>query len=306
VVTARDRLAQVGWLNGRFGLAFIATSRSLVDGDLVGGLLLGAVSNANTAHLDAHPDVARRHLSLDKAFPDEVRRPVNAMSLAESLGLPRETVRQRAVLLAERGILRRMDGGFVVPLETLGSEPFIVALAAYLRATEALMDGLARVGGSGVEGGSRMVTPVWPVAWAALRLATAHALRETSYLRAVAPDLSLVQAFVYEGLAQTCGLQLRLAGESTVRLSPAEVPIRDAVRAADLARELELPEETARRHLRTLAGAGLIERTPGGFRPVVSDPGLRSRWLARQKRTATATHQLVWRMAATGLMTSTS
>lgn len=303
MVTSRDRTAQVGWLNGRFGLAFIATSRSLVDGDLVGGLLLGAVSNANTAHLDAHPDVARRHLSLDKAFPDEVRRPVNAMSLAESLGLPRETVRQRAARLAERGILRRVDGGFVVPLETLGSEPFLVALAAYLRATEALVNGLAVVGGCGVESGSRMVTPVWPVAWAALRLGTGHALRQTAWLRAVAPHLSLAQAFVYEGLTQACGLQLRLAGEATASPPIAEVPVHDAVRAADLARDLDLPEETARRHLRALSDAGLIERTPDGFRPVTSDPELTSRWLTRQRLTATATRQLVWRMVATGLIT---
>ncbi|ADG11207.1 hypothetical protein B7G68_14105 [Caulobacter segnis] len=81
------------------------------DGDLLGLLVLAALSSGNCAHLPAD-----QFADLDKAPPDRERRPLTIRQVANSLGQPYETVRRRFVVLEAAGkITRRGRNGFIVP-----------------------------------------------------------------------------------------------------------------------------------------------------------------------------------------------
>jgi predicted transcriptional regulator len=84
------------------------------DGDLLGLLVVAALSSGNCAHLPVG-----QFASLDEAPPDRERRPLTIRQVAHSLGQPYETVRRRFVVLEAAGkIARRGRNGFIVPEAT--------------------------------------------------------------------------------------------------------------------------------------------------------------------------------------------
>ncbi len=84
------------------------------DGDLLGVLVMAALSSGNCAHLPVD-----QFATLDKAPPDRDRRPLTIRQVAQSLGQPYETVRRRFVVLEAAGkIARRGRDGFIVPEAT--------------------------------------------------------------------------------------------------------------------------------------------------------------------------------------------
>jgi hypothetical protein len=81
------------------------------DGDLLGVLVMAALSSGNCAHLPID-----QFATLDRAPPDRDRRPLTIRQVAQSLGQPYETVRRRFVALEAAGkITRRGRNGFIVP-----------------------------------------------------------------------------------------------------------------------------------------------------------------------------------------------
>lgn len=295
--------ARVAWLCVRLQLAYIAITRDLVEGDLVSSLLVPAISDANVGHLDADPDISRRHQALDAAYPDDLRRPANALSIAHSLEIPRETARAKLAGMVASGMLQRASCGYVLPTSTLISERFLPAIPRYLRALDDFVAGLGLIRAFGLKPGSRLAEPVWPVAWAAMRLSTAHLLRETAHARALTPGMSLTGCYVLLTVSQFVSGQLRL---------PPQIPARSGalamqgatfgpVRGSAVASQLGLAEETIRRHLNQLVAAGYLRRGPQGF-DVVLDTRSLPVWRLFQKRVEANTRQLVWRMTTTGVV----
>lgn len=298
--------AKVAWLCIRLQLAHIAITRDLVGGDLVTSLLIPAVSDANVGYLDADPEISRRHQALGINYPEELRRPANALSIAHSLDLPRETARAKLAALAASGILRRTSRGYVLPTSTLISERFLPAIPRYMNALDDFVGALGLIGAFGLKPHSRLADPVWPVAWAAMRLSTAHLLRETVYARELTRGMSLTACYVLLTVSQNVGGQLRL---------PPQIPARsgtlamqgatfEPVRGAAVAAQLGLPEETVRRHLKQLVAAGYLSHGPKGF-DVVLDARSLPVWRLFQKRVEANARQLIWRMTTTGIVPPT-
>jgi hypothetical protein len=81
------------------------------EGDLTAALVLGTIAHQNLRRF--HEEVAMRSpesmqaLILSGAHRDHLR-PCNAMSVAASSGIPRETVRRKVAWLVERGWVRRI------------------------------------------------------------------------------------------------------------------------------------------------------------------------------------------------------
>lgn len=301
-MTALQR-ARVAWLCVRLQLAYIAITREQVGGDLVSSLLIPAISDANVGHLDADPEISRRHQDLGTLYPDELRRPANALSIAHSLDIPRETARAKLAGMVASGILHRTGGGYVLPTSTLISERFLPAVPRYMSAVDDFISGLGLIRAFGLKPESRLADPVWPVAWAALRLTTAHLLRETVYARNLTKGMSLTACYVLLTVSQFVSGQLRL---------PPQIPARSGalamkgatfgpVRGAAVAAQLGLPEETVRRHLKQLVEAGYLSRGPQGF-DVVLDARSLPVWRLFQKRVQANARQLVWRLTSTGVV----
>lgn len=300
---SRVQRANVVWLCVRLQLAYIAITRDLFDGDLVSSLLLPAISDANVGHLDADPDVSRRHLALDAAYPDELRRPANALSIAQFLDIPRETARAKLAAMVASGVLQRTDGGYVLPTATLISERFLPSVPRYLDALDDFVRALGLIRAFGLVPDSRLAHPVWPVAWAAMRLSTAHVLRDTGYARALTSGMSLAACHILLTVGWSVSSRSGAPPQMPTREAPPAVaePTFGPVRGSAIAARLGLPEETVRRHLKQLVAAGYLLRGPGGY-DLVHDAVTEPAWRLFQKRAQANARQLVWRLTTTGIV----
>jgi hypothetical protein len=114
-------------------------------GDGRSGLIVLAITAANTAHLDVRtqdPGVA----GPDAVLPDEMRKPVNITQLAKSLGMPFETVRKQVHKLIDAGVCVRVEGGLIVP-RTANQRPEVArAVFANLKIVRQLVRDLRAVG----------------------------------------------------------------------------------------------------------------------------------------------------------------
>ena len=300
---SRIQRAQVAWLCTRLQLSFVEITRGLVEGDLVCSLLLPAILEANVGHLDADPDISRRHQALDAAYPDAARRPANALSIAQFLDLPRETARAKLAAMVANGMLQRTPTGYILPTSSLISDRFLPAIPRYLDALDAFISGLGLIRAFGLKPGNRLAHPVWPVAWAAMRLSTAHVLRETAYTRALTPGMNLTACVILQSVCHAVGAQLRLPAQMPARggALAALGPTFGAVRGTFVAASLGLPEETVRRHLKQLVAEGYLYRGPGGY-DVVLDAASVPIWRNFQKRAEANARQLIWRLTTTGVV----
>jgi DNA-binding Lrp family transcriptional regulator len=105
-------------------------------GDIRAGIVAQTIVTANTAHLDAPRGEGWRYAGIAETPPDEVRRPISVARLAESLGLPYETMRQQVRRLIDAGVCVRLDDGLIVPgavLERPASARSALANVAYVQ-----------------------------------------------------------------------------------------------------------------------------------------------------------------------------
>jgi DNA-binding Lrp family transcriptional regulator len=86
-----------------------------VYGDIRYGIVAQTIVAANTAHLDVRGGEGWRYATIEEPPPDDVRRPIRTARLAESLGLPFETVRRYVRRLIDDGACVRVKGGLIVP-----------------------------------------------------------------------------------------------------------------------------------------------------------------------------------------------
>ena len=105
----------------RFGLDYMLRllheTSVAFDSDLLSGLIFLALVRANGQHL---AELAQLGFSSRAGvIPDAERRPASVQSVADSLGLPYETVRRRLQKLCLDGWCRRTRGGYVIPEEVL-------------------------------------------------------------------------------------------------------------------------------------------------------------------------------------------
>jgi hypothetical protein len=97
----------------------------LFDADVGLVVVAGAVAVANLEPGMRDPAFRRAFSSIDTEIGIERQRGCNALSIAESTGLPRETVRRKINRLIEKGILmRRGAGDYVLQPGVLQSAPF--------------------------------------------------------------------------------------------------------------------------------------------------------------------------------------
>ena len=299
----RIRTAKVTWLNVKLSLEITNAARAWIDEDLVSALLVAGVLSANTEGVDQNPTDLRR-FSEPGRLPDDVLRPVNVLSVALSLGIPRETARVKIAALMERGVLVKRGKGVILSAEVVLSEPFMAAMALFLRAINDFIEGLATIEACGVLAGDHMARPPWSIGGVAARLATAHVLRGIDHAQQVNPDVNLTTRYIHLALAHLTGSALRILPSVPAgggRLAALE-PRLGPVTIAELARFTRLDDETLRRHVDKLERAGAVVREHRGRDINLGDPALVARWLDFQSRTKISTSQLVWKFYLAGVI----
>lgn len=86
--------------------------------DLETSVIYIAVACASVSGALRDPAVQAR-LNAGEPVPDDMRQPVSRRAIAESTGLPRETVRRKIAVLVEKGFLVEDGGGVRTPPDPL-------------------------------------------------------------------------------------------------------------------------------------------------------------------------------------------
>jgi len=239
--------------------------------DVIDGLLMSAISQANVAQITRSPELQRTYATLDQPPPDELRRPVSISAIANSLRIPFETARRRITALVEAGIIQTVPRGVILPAAPLSSPFYRMGAEAnyglvrglYFRLRGiGLLDDLPRPNGPPFD-------PEAPPVRLVIRLSADYLLR-------LAEPVSLHMGDLVTGLilmdvihANTEHLADTEAGAPDGDWEPDTfVPDdqRKPVRPATLSERLGIPQETVRRHLQRLLESDQCERNGDGYR----------------------------------------
>ena len=101
-------------LSSAYVLRYLSLIRGLGDGDLIDALIGLAIVQANIGHVDSSPPGVVEGMELSGAVPDDLRRPVSVLALADALGVPYETARRRVTGLVKAGICEQVRGGVIM------------------------------------------------------------------------------------------------------------------------------------------------------------------------------------------------
>ena len=110
-------LRTISRLTSEYLIALAAEMIKATGRDPVDMLILNAISAANVAHLKDKPAITEPYRAAETPLPLELKRAIPSLTIAESLGLPRETCRRRVAALVKDGLLIRRKGGLVAVQE---------------------------------------------------------------------------------------------------------------------------------------------------------------------------------------------
>lgn len=238
--------------------------------DVVDGLLMAAISQANVAQITRDPRLQRAYARLDQPPPDELRRPVSVSAIANSLRIPFETARRRIAALAELGIIRTTPKGVVIPTAPLDSPIYRFGAQAHYDLVRNLYMRLRAIGY--FEDLRRPEVPDFDPANPPVRLVVRLS---TDYVLRLAEPISLYIGDLVTGLvlmdlihANTQDFADHEGGRPDAWDEGAFQPDdeRRPIRATVLSERLGIPQETVRRHLQRLLESDRCERTVDGYR----------------------------------------
>lgn len=248
--------------------------------DVIDGLLLVAISQANVAQIIRDPDLQLAYATLDQAPPDDIRRPVSISAIANSLRIPFETARRRISTLTELGIVRTERRGVIVPQAPLMS-PFyrlgaeanygLVRTLYYRLRGIGLLEGLPRPNGPPFD-------PEHPPFRLVIRLSSSYLLRLAEPLSEHIGDLVTALILMDVIQANIEHLPDNEGGDADLAWSPEGFVAdhhREPVSVTQLSQRLGIPQETVRRHLARLLKDDRCERIADGYQ-------VSSRILARE------------------------
>ena len=238
--------------------------------DVVDGLLLAAISQANVAQITRSPELQVIYATLDQPPPDELRRPVSISAIANSLRIPFETVRRRVAALAELGIVQTQPRGIIVPTAPLNSPFYRMAAEAHYELVRRLY---SRLRGIGLLEDLRhpkepAFDPDSPPVRLVVRLSSDYRLRLAEPISQHVGDLVTGLVLMDMVHANTEHLADTEGGAAHGDWSPEGFvadSARKGVRPAALSARLGIAAETVRRHIQRLLDDDRCERKEDGF-----------------------------------------
>lgn len=230
-------------------------------------LLTAAIVQANLVEVSRRADLQMTYAEVGAVVPDELRRPIATLAIANSLGAPFETVRRRIKAMSDDGICRLGPHGVIIPAEVLVSPRNV---ATGLQAYERMRAFYYQLMDAGLLGELPPPSVGLAVGAAPLRavgrLLFDYLLRVTDTLSPVTPDLLDRLIFLEIFRENVEGFPIEALGGDTLEAHDM-VPDRQRrpIVVRTLADRLGLPLETVRRHVAGLLDAGMCERRDEGL-----------------------------------------
>jgi hypothetical protein len=276
----RDR--QVAFL--AFNFALDMASQGIAGLKPLESLLTMAINQANIAPLTRDPAARRRYGALEAPAPDAERRPVSVRAVAASMRLPYETARRNIRRLESRGVCVTGGGGVLVPAAFLVSPEYLEAARLGHERLYSLYRMLAGRGLLDPLPAAQYDESESPVR-GAVRLMSDYLLRAAESVGGRTGDLVATLVIL--------PLLAAAAGADGAAAAPMSV--------AALARRLQVPTETVRRHAAALAAEGTCVAGPGGL--ALADAALSSpAWRSLLRQNAVAVQRLFAGLAERGVV----
>lgn len=264
--------------------AFVLELLSLGRGgrDYIDALILAATYQANSAPLTAEVRLQQMYATLYTPPPDSVRRPISVSALAASLRLPFETVRRRVARLTAEGVVDVSRRGVLFSQRALRSPGHGVALHRNYRCVRSLYRRLKKIGVIDQMGlpapKSEIAADAAPPLRIVLRLSADYFLRMMETLTAYVGDpiSGFVLMAVVQGNTRDLPDEVR-GGDAPGPLGFVPDSLRRPVRTVEVATELGMPHESARRRLARLVADGRCRAEGAGFvvpAEVLARPGM--------------------------------
>jgi len=272
--------------------------------DVIDGLLLMAISQANVAKITRSPELQLAYATLDQIPSDDLRRPVSMSAIANSLRIPFETTRRRIQALAKLGVIHTTPRGVIVPQAPFSSPFYRMGAEGNYLLVRTLYFRLRAIGL--LEHLPRPNSPVFdpdnPPIRLVMRSSAGYILRLAEPLNRLMGDL--VTALLLMDIIDANTEHLLETHEDDLVLSTEGFIADEArrpVRANTLAERLGIPSETVRRHLKRILAADLCELADDGF--VVSSRILaRDRFVQYMSDNQTHMHRLFTGLAELGVI----
>lgn len=238
--------------------------------DVIDGLLLTAISQANVAQITRSRELQLTYATLDQPPPDELRRPVSISATAHSLRIPFETARRRIAALVDIGVIRTTPRGVILPTAPLSSPFYRFAAEAHYGLVRQLYFKLRAIGLL-----ENLPAPTSvpfdrenPPVRLVVRLSSDYLLRLAEPIALHIGDVVTGVVLMDLFHANTEHLDDTQGGEADTDWTPegfVSDDLRRPVRAVSIAERLGIAPETIRRHLLRLEKADLCERNEDGY-----------------------------------------
>jgi DNA-binding transcriptional ArsR family regulator len=229
-----------------------------VDRDLVTTLTFLSIARANMRHFTNSSAMAMRYAAMDAIPPDSERAPVTVYAVAKELGIPYETVRRHAAKLRKEGMCQAVSGGLIIPNSAFFNVAMLEAVSAHWALTQDLVNSA---------GGYATVAsdpPPGDVSRQVVRLGVDY------FLDVIALIGRTLEVDALAALVMRAVSFVNLEQHAYDPQAYPDVPIgpgdsdREPVSVYAVAKTLNLPYETTRRHVRRLMERGLLEKSGAG------------------------------------------
>ncbi|MBI1405628.1 MAG: hypothetical protein GC145_05835 [Caulobacter sp.] len=141
-MSADNRRAVVR-IGTRWFLECLANVRAFGGGDILDGLIMLSITDANTRHLNLEDD---RYNGARDVPPDEVRRPVSVYVVARELGMSYETTRRHVQRLIKAGRVERHESGVLIPERVFTAPETLLLTTRTYTTTRKLVDAMREMG----------------------------------------------------------------------------------------------------------------------------------------------------------------
>lgn len=256
-------------------------------------VILAVVLEANLARINSDPELSRRFATLDMPPTQDLLRPVSVNAVASSLRLPYETVRRRIRKMSGLGACVITPQGVYVPTTAVDNPYYRVTATARYERMKTLYFELKDLGGLDGLNVRPADAPrhAAPPVRAANRLMSEYSLRVIDTVMRRLPDP--VSGLVLLEMARANAEHLTRAEKEY------EGPLPDSMRRPismlALAKRMNLPAETVRRHVKRLEAEGFcrpvgigrlaaleqLGKSEGGFHGLAENLANAQRLLAR-------------------------
>jgi hypothetical protein len=122
-----DHLRIISRLSTEYVVSVFSSPEITRGRDLIDVVILAYIAAANIAHISRDIELSRRHGAVEAPEPQELKRPISALAVAEGLNLPRETCRRRVSRLVEEGVLIKGPRGLVAAYESRDPDKTVAA-----------------------------------------------------------------------------------------------------------------------------------------------------------------------------------